>query len=40
MFTSGITLNNNKDRDTADTLDYTVMKKRIWLIFHWIERVI
>ena len=40
MFTSGITMNNNKVRDTASTLDYTVMKKRVWLIFHWIERVI
>lgn len=38
MFTSGITMNNNKTRDTADTLDYTVLKKRIWAIFHWIER--
>lgn len=39
MFTSGITMNNNKTRDTADTLDYTVLKKRIWAIFHWIERM-
>lgn len=38
MFTSGITMNNNKTRDTADTLDYTVLMKRIWAIFHWIER--
>lgn len=38
MFTSGITMNNNKTRDTADTLDYNVLKKRIWAIFHWIER--
>lgn len=40
MFTSGITLNNNQIRDTPDTLDYTVLKKRIWLIFHWLERVV
>ncbi len=40
MFTSGITMNNNKVRDRAETLDYTLLKKRIWLIFHWIERVI
>lgn len=40
MFTSGITMNNNKTRDTGDTLDYEVMKKRIWLIFHWLERVL
>ncbi len=40
MFTSGITMNNNKTGDRAETLDYTVMKKRIWLIFHWISRII
>ena len=37
MFTSGITMNNNKTRDTADTLDYPVLRKRIYAIFHWIE---
>jgi hypothetical protein len=37
MFTSGITMNNNKPQDTADSIDYTILKKRIWLIFHWIE---
>lgn len=40
MFTSGITMNNNKVRDTVDTLDMTVLKHRIWIIFHWIERTI
>ena len=40
MFTSGITLNNNKVTDTADTLDPSVMKRRIWLIFHWLESII
>lgn len=40
MFTSGITMNNNKTWDSPETLDYTLLKKRIWLIFHWIERVI
>lgn len=40
MFTSGITMNNNKVYDSPHTLDYTILKKRIWLIFHWMERVI
>lgn len=40
MFTSGITMNNNKVWDTASTLDYEVLKRRIWMIFHWLERVI
>ena len=40
MFTSGITMNNNKVHDSPQTLDYTLLKKRIWLIFHWLERVI
>ena len=40
MFTSGITLNNNKPADTAASLDYTVLKKRIWLIFHWLEKIL
>lgn len=40
MFTSGITMNNNKPADTAASLDYSVLKRRIWLIFHWLERII
>ena len=40
MFTSGITLNNNKVHDTADTLDYPVFKRRVWLMFHWLERIL
>lgn len=40
MFTSGITLNNNKVHDTLQTLDMSVLKRRIWLIFHWMERII
>ena len=40
MFTSGITLNNNKTADTPDTLDMDVLKRRVWLIFHWLERII
>lgn len=40
MFTSGITLNNNKVHDTLQTLDLGVLKRRVWLIFHWMERII
>lgn len=39
LFTSGITMNNNKPEDTVDTMDLKVLKKRIWLIFHWIDRI-
>lgn len=39
LFTSGITLNNNKTYDTAETLDYDTFRKRIILIFHWIEKL-
>ncbi|MCR5570730.1 MAG: M28 family peptidase [Bacteroidales bacterium] len=40
MFTSGITLSTNREADRADTLDYGILLKRTWLIFHWTERVI
>jgi len=40
LFTSGITMNNNKVRDTADTIDPAVMKKRTCLIFHWLDKVL
>ena len=40
LFTSGITMNNNKTYDTADTLDYEILRKRIILIFHWIEKML
>ena len=39
MFTSGITLNNNKPWDNADSLDYPVLLRRIRLIFYFIERI-
>lgn len=39
MFTSGITMNNNKPADTPSTLDIPVLKKRIFLIFEWLEKV-
>lgn len=40
LFTSGITMNTNRTRDTADTLDYTIFKKRIYLIFEWLEKML
>jgi len=40
LFTSGITMNNNKPCDTADTLDMAVLKKRVWLIYNWLDRLI
>ena len=40
MFTSGITLNNNKPYDDAQSLDYDIFRKRIYLIFHWMEVLI
>lgn len=40
MFTSGITMNNNKPRDTASTLNMEVLQKRIYLIYHWIEKML
>ena len=40
VFTSGITMNNNKVTDTPSTLDYNVMRKRIQLIFYWLDKVL
>ena len=40
MFTSGITMRTNRESDRADALDYGILLKRTWLIFHWTERVI
>ncbi len=40
VFTSGITMLTNKTGDTADTLDYDVLRKRIFLIFHWLEKIL
>ena len=40
MFTSGITMNNNKIRDKVTTLNMDVLQKRIYLIYHWIERML
>ena len=40
VFTSGITMRTNKVTDTADSLDYEVLRKRIFLIFHWLEKIL
>ena len=40
LFTSGITMNTNRTRDTAETLNYEVFKKRIYLIFDWLEKML
>lgn len=40
VFTSGITMLTNKITDTADTLDYEILRKRIFLIFHWLEKIL
>lgn len=39
LFTSGITMNNNKTYDTADTLNFKVLRRRIILIFHWLDKM-
>lgn len=40
MFTSGITMLNNKPGDTPDTLDYPVLMKRIRLIYYYLEKIL
>ena len=40
MFTSGITLNNNKPYDNSASLDYAVMGKRIRLIFYFLDKML
>lgn len=40
MFTSGITMLNNKPGDTPDTLDYPVFMKRIRLIFYYLDKIL
>ncbi len=36
LFTSGITMNNNKTWDKVSTLDTEMLQKRIYLIYHWL----
>ena len=40
MFTSGITLNNNKTYDSPRTLNYPVLRRRIILIYHWLDKLL
>lgn len=40
LFTSGITMNNNKTADIPETLDMKVMRLRVILIFHWLEKML
>lgn len=40
FFTSGITMNTFKTYDTVRTLDTGVLRKRIILIFHWVEKLL
>ncbi|MBO4341275.1 MAG: M28 family peptidase [Bacteroidales bacterium] len=40
MFTSGITMLNNKPGDKPETLDYPVFTKRVRLIFYYLERIL
>ena len=40
MFTSGITMLNNKPGDLPETLDYPVFAKRVRLIFHYLDRIL
>lgn len=40
LFTSGITMNTNKTRDTAASLDMEILQKRIYLMYHWLEEML
>jgi hypothetical protein len=40
LFTSGITMNTNKTRDTAETIDLEILRKRILLMYHWLEKML
>lgn len=40
MFTSGITMDTNRESDTPDKIDYPILKKRTELIFRWIEQML
>lgn len=37
MFTSGITMNTNREGDTCDTLDYHIFAQRVNLICKWLD---
>ena len=40
LFTSGITMNTNKTRDNALTIDTEILRKRIFLMYHWLEKML
>ena len=40
MFTSGITLRNNKVTDSADSLDYGILRRRVLAMFYYLVRVL
>ena len=40
MFTSGITMNNNKPYDVPSTIDIGVLRKRIMLMYYYLARTI
>ena len=40
LFTSGITMNNNKTWDRTENLDIEIYLKRIRLMYHWIEKML
>ena len=40
VFTSGITMRTNKTDDVAWTINYEIFKKRIFLIFHWMTKIL
>ena len=40
FFTSGITMITNKPKDNAESLNYEVLRKRLVLIYHWIESML
>ena len=40
LFTSGITMNNNKTWDRTENLDLDIYRERICLIYHWIEEML
>ena len=40
LFTSGITMNTNKTYDSVTSINIPIFRKRIYLIYHWIDRMI
>ena len=40
LFTSGITMNTNKTYDKPETIDLEILQKRVFLIYHWVDRML